>query len=297
MASQICVWDFTCPGEGTDREMLIAWLEEHTKKWAFQLERGETGYEHYQGRFSLKIKDRLIALKKYIFDERAHLSPTSTANRDNMFYVMKPDTRIDGPWSDENKPAYIPWDVQAVEGLRPWQAKVLAWSTQRELRRIRVIVDQGGNQGKTTLCRWMQVHGHGQIVPYCNDHKELMGMFMDIPQSNMYLVDMPRAIPKKNLGGMWAALETVKGGYAYDPRYRFRQKLFDPPQLVVFTNERPELWALSADRWEVYQIVKHDLEILGEATASVALQNLFDSATVKEFESPDQLDLSDLVII
>ena len=53
----ICVYDFTVPD--MDLMQLKETLKKHCKKWAFQKEKGSTGYIHYQGRLSLKLKKRL----------------------------------------------------------------------------------------------------------------------------------------------------------------------------------------------------------------------------------------------
>ena len=54
--NSIAVWDFTLPGDFGDKETLNNWLREKCKKWTYQLEKGASGYIHYQGRISLKNK-------------------------------------------------------------------------------------------------------------------------------------------------------------------------------------------------------------------------------------------------
>lgn len=58
--SNICVWDFTIPKSAVSNiDELKDKLNIHCKKWIFQEEKGtSTGYEHYQGRISLKMKAR-----------------------------------------------------------------------------------------------------------------------------------------------------------------------------------------------------------------------------------------------
>jgi hypothetical protein len=64
-------------------------------KWKFQLERGETGYLHYQGRVHLKIKSRKPNKGKF---PNLFWNVTSEVNKDNFYYVEKPDTLLAGPW-------------------------------------------------------------------------------------------------------------------------------------------------------------------------------------------------------
>ena len=102
----ICGFDFTYHYENEDfmdqMERIKGWCIEHTKKWSFQYEEGQaTSKRHFQGRFSLKIKQRGASVKSPF---AWHLSPTSKANSNNMFYVEKEDTRVEGPWRDDDTP-------------------------------------------------------------------------------------------------------------------------------------------------------------------------------------------------
>lgn len=275
----VCVWDFTLRKESATQKLIEETLRKCAKKWGFQLERGETGYEHWQGRFSLKVKQRLAGAKRELGFDDAHLSPTSAENHSNLFYVMKEESRLEGPWTDETPVKFIPWDVELMTELWPWQREVVEWSTQRELRKIRVIVNTSGNAGKTSLCRYMLVHGLGRIVPFCNDYRDLLRMICDMPAAPLYLIDMPRAATKDKLYQLWSAIETVKGGYAYDDRYKFRERIFDPPQVVVFTNEEPDKKLLSPDRWDIRRIVNNRLTVEGAWDAVALLDLLLEDPT------------------
>jgi len=54
---------------------------------------------------------------------------------------------------------------------------------------------------------------------------------------------------------LWSAIETIKGGYAYDDRYSFKEKFFDPPRVIVYTNElnSETKSLLTPDRWRVWE--------------------------------------------
>uniref|UniRef100_UPI004048BC6C hypothetical protein n=1 Tax=Algoriphagus sp. TaxID=1872435 RepID=UPI004048BC6C len=140
----LCAWDFTLPAECLNLSELKEFLKEHCKSWCFQKEKGaDTGYLHWQGRVSLKVKAR-----KGPTLEKCHWSPTSTENKDNDFYVMKGDTRVEGPWSD--KDIYIPRQTRDIT-LRPWQLQVLADKGVWDTRTINCIICPKGNIGKSTL--------------------------------------------------------------------------------------------------------------------------------------------------
>jgi len=68
-------------------------------------------------------------------------------------------------------------------------------------------------------------------------------------------IDLPRAMDKKHLRGLFTAIEQIKKGKVFDTRYSYKEWWFDSPQVWVFTNIPPKTHYLSADRWNLYQIV------------------------------------------
>jgi len=86
-----------------------------------------------------------------------------------------------------------------------------------------------------------------------------MRMILDTPTSSLYIFDLPRAIKKDKLCQFFAAIEEIKGGYAFDDRYSFREKYFDCPNIWVFMNTEPDRDAFSRDRWVFWQIVDNNL--------------------------------------
>ena len=256
----ICVWDFTIPEDRVDVEDLRGLLEEHCKKFCFQLEEGESGYRHYQGRVSLKVKNRYGP--KLNCGE--HWSVTSNENRDNDFYVIKMDTRIGGPWS--NKDNYIPKQSRDIT-LFPWQVTI-AEDTKFNTRTINVIVCEKGCIGKTTLATYLGCRGLARNVPILESYKDFMRFCMDVPTSRLYLIDFPRSLNKSGCGSMWSAVESIKNGFAWDDRYSYREKYFDCPNIWVFSNQVPDMSMLSEDRWKLWEVRNKVLIPYGEADES-----------------------------
>lgn len=225
-------------------------MQKHCKHYCFQLEKGEGGYEHFQGRLSLKEKKRNL---KGILDMPGRCTPTSNKCVGNFDYVMKEDTRIDGPWMDKEleEETYIPRQYRELV-LKPWQQAVMEKLDDWDTRTINIIYDVHGNSGKSTFARYMQILGKARVIGFCREYKDIMRMVMDLPTAKAYFIDMPRAIKKEKLYDFWAALETVKDGYAFDDRYNFREKNFDCPNIWVFTNTLPVFELLSTDRWKVW---------------------------------------------
>lgn len=297
-------YDFTASCKSIEQVDVVDLLNKHCKKWCFQKEKGaDSGFEHFQGRMSLKTKTRLNSAIKLF--PGWHLSVTSKANADNNFYVTKEDTRVDGPWSseDENSSNYIPRQIRDIKNLYPWQQTVIddAAPDKFDTRTINVIVDISGNHGKSILKTWIEVHGIGCALPYANDYKDLMRAVMDRPTRRLYIVDMPRAIKKEQLFQFYSGIEDIKNGVAWDDRYHFRQKFFDCPNIWVFTNTVPDFSLLSKDRWRLWGFdadnalvrmeIDHSKPTIEETDYFPALRcNTSENNPINKFNSLDQLD-------
>lgn len=255
MSGPIFVYDFTLGCQYATVEDVKRILTEFCKKWTFQREISDnTGFEHFQGRFSLKHKMRRDTLKNKLPWKEIHLSPTSNENSDNDFYATKEDTRIEGPWKDTDEVIYIPRQVREIQTWYPWQISVCEKLSLWDTRSIHCIVDAGGNKGKSTLASALGSTNKACQIPFCNDFKDIMRMVMDQPKVGAYLIDMPRAVNKEKLYQLYGAIEIIKGGYAYDDRYSFRKAYFDCPNIFVFTNKCPDLQLLTTDRWKLWMI-------------------------------------------
>ena len=97
-------------------------------------------------------------------------------------------------------------------------------------------------------------------MPPINDAKELIQVACDICKSkeirdpSPIFIDLPRAMRKSELGGVFTAIEQIKKGKLYDTRYRYTEWWIDSPAIWVFTNVLPDLNSLSLDRWVIWHI-------------------------------------------
>lgn len=265
----VCTYDFTIWETIENSSTIIkeddikTTLEKTCKKWAFQKEKAPTtGKIHFQGRISLKIKAELPRAKKVLaFGNHCHLTPTSSPNKGNDFYVMKEETRVSGPWTDrDKKPTYIPRDIREINDvLLPWQQYLKDLTSQYERRKIRYVYDVSGCNGKTIFTRYMCVKDLAEEIPFCNDFKDIMQMAYCVGIQPLYIIDMPRSIDKERLKGLYAAIEKLKDGFCYDMRHTYKFRRFDPPQVIVFSNSLPNKTYLSTDRWDFYTLYQKEL--------------------------------------
>nr|WAE42423.1 MAG: replication associated protein [Cressdnaviricota sp.] len=262
MSTPVHVYDLTIACSGVTKEKLISFFRKYSKKFCFQQEKGEkTGYDHFQCRMSLKEKRRLTNVVEILNQEGViggHLSPTSKENQTNCFYVCKDDTRVAGPWKDDDPEPYTGWDLEGWMDI-PWQQEVLASRKLKDRRTVNVILDLHGNIGKSILVKYMLANGLGEEIPPVNDYKDLMRLACDLPTASLYIIDMPRGLNQTKVSGLYAGIESIKNGVAWDDRYSFKRKLFPPPAVWVFCNRLPDEGLLSRDRWKIWTIKRQIL--------------------------------------
>lgn len=254
-------WDATIPEANASKDALIALFKEHCKKWCFQLEQGEqTGYKHYQCRFTLSAKTRQPI---FIRELKGHSSVTAQDNINNYDYVSKDHSRVDGPWKyNDPEQVDLTRDLRVIATWRPWQASIITLCHISEDRKINYIYDPVGNIGKTSLVKYLQLIGAGMFIPPLNDFKDFCQFACSFEPQKAYFVDMPKALDKRKQNSLYAGIETMKSGILYDTRHKGKSVIFDPPVIFVFANVWPNIEYLSRDRWVFYIITPDTQELV-----------------------------------
>jgi len=278
--TQVYVFDLTLSRhleetKDSNPDQIRAELNQIGKKWVFQgelsapTEKNPEGFKHWQIRVSVfkKIREpEMWALKaRFPLMQFAHVSITSNAvaktfaGKDNdAFYITKADTRIEGegPFTDKEKPLFIQKETRILmdQGLKPWQQQVRDSKEVYDARAINVIVDPTGGIGKSSLVAFLRQQRIAVCSPVMSDAQDYMALALTKEKLGMYVFDLPRAVPKKNMNAIFTAIESIKDGYAYDKRYKFRDETFERPVVWVFSNVLPPTECLSADRWRLWNV-------------------------------------------
>lgn len=271
-AQSICaVWDFRANEELYGVSDLEKFLKANCKKYAFQKERSDNAYIHWQGRFSLIKKRNKSSLMK-LFDSIGvpnYLAPTSSNNyMDEYFYALKEDTRIGSVYMDsyhiakrDKEEIYIPIQyLGIIDKLYPYQRFIVDSLSKPDYRSINLLYSPVGNEGKSTIASLCELYFKSIDMPILNDYSQIVSLLCNIcmdknlrSPSGVFF-DMPRATSKTALQGFFSAIEQIKKGKLFDTRYHYKEYWIDSPTIWVFTNEMPDQSLLSADRWKVWTI-------------------------------------------
>jgi len=253
------------------KDTMIKWLNEHTKKWSFQqelcpnpAEDNETGGLHYQGRFSLIDKHRKPEVVKLLEELNAikpvRISAESKKGEEgSTFYTMKDETKVDGPWTDKDKPKAVPKEWATIPHI-DWHDEVKRRLEEQDRRKVLVVTELRGDAGKTAFRKIVTREG-GVVVPVTMDTADKMMQCIyakmdgrDINKRVTVVIDCPRAIGKNK--DFWekicTVIESIKDGMAYDWRHNWKEVYFCSPRVVLFANDAPPSHLLSQDRWEFF---------------------------------------------
>lgn len=244
--SAVYFWDFTVSAAKAQRDEILTWCKQNAKQWVFQLEKGaENGYLHYQVRVNLVERKRRLGAPDH-WECNGNASPTNTKvvqGKRTFEYVMKEDTREDGPWSDKDEPRYVPRAMRTLE-LREEQQEMLDYMEVQNDRQILFVQDEG-NAGKSTFGKWLICNRAAvYIPPNCTTGQQMAGYYYsavkDAPGKTFYVIfDIPRATNERQWREIAPTIEQIKDGYAYDGRNAARFCLTEPPRVVVFFNGLP----------------------------------------------------------
>lgn len=294
--------------EGTNNEMgeimasmISATLRECCERFVFQLELTNETNLHFQCRVNLKTDHRWrpSTFSKWLMKETRFLdkngdkyfyrigtTPTSR-NCTTFSYVTKPETRVQGPWSD--RPVFLGKSIYRLDQLRPWQIKILdllEYDQEKmgyDWRTIYHVLDEKGNSGKSSFCRYLMYH-HPHDVGMVNafgSPAQVNTSLVGMGSKKLYIVDLPRSYsyiktiysksdPNLELRSYrcwhnnWPELaniiEHLKDGMLIDTMYGKHDVLLqDPPAVVIFSN-----WPLQSfigDRFSSDRLKVIDLSI------------------------------------
>lgn len=254
----VCGYDFRYSATDLTPEQIIEALTGIAKKFCFQKECSDTGYVHYQGRLSLIKKRRKMEALKLFKLPPQYFEPTTGTEfaTGDSFYQLKEDTRIEGPWKDDDEKKCLTHQLSIFNTyeLYPYQQSLLEKASQFCMRSIDLVYDPDGHIGKSIFSEFLEYSGVAEEIPPYRLMDDIFSWVASRPIKKCYIIDMPRGMKKDKLGDFYSGVEVIKNGVAYDKRYTAKKIRFDRPRIFVFTNGLPEFSLMSKDRWKVWTV-------------------------------------------
>lgn len=241
-------WILTVKGEHASNSSIASWLKENCSSAVWQLEKGQSGYLHYQITMTLKVKQRLTWLKNH-FCRDAHCEIVN--NHAAAFdYTQKSDTRVSGPfyW-----PAQITTAKDPLYGkiLHDWQRKVInIIETEPDDRTINWFWEPHGAAGKSALCKHLVLKYDAVLLG-----GRSMDAFYSVDTPRIVVFDLTRSSNQTSNPAFYETLESIKNGLLFSAKYESKAKIFDSPHLFIFSNNEPDRSMLSEDRWNIHEII------------------------------------------
>ena len=181
------VFDVTisCAHAGNDHQVVGRKFSDLCTKFAFQKEEGgRTGYQHWQGRIRLRnsvsLEDFNAQIKPELWNCHCSVTTSQVALSGNVNYVLKEETRIEGPWNhDDFDLRFAPVmtrQLRAFMGLtlKPYQVHLLERLQTVNDRTVIFCRDKPGGAGKSIFSEFLEYRGWCTCLPPIQDHQDFM---------------------------------------------------------------------------------------------------------------------------
>ena len=124
-------------------------------------------------------------------------------------------------------------------------------------RKIIWIYDKKGKCGKSKWVKWLCANNPEDIIKLTfGSPQQLRSAIVSIGPKKVYLIDIPRTRDKSDsMESLINSLEEVKNGHVTSIMYgQYKTIFFEPPHVIVFSNERCPKQMMSEDRWEIIDL-------------------------------------------
>jgi len=256
-------WCFTFNNYPEQLEKMEQEFKVFCIKYIYGKEIGDSGTKHLQGYLETNKKIRFEQLKKYLEDYPGiHLEKCRNINS-SITYCKKDNDFYQYGFPKE----YCGEDLIKLDEFRPYQKDILnIISKPANKRDVIWIYETIGNVGKSEITKYLAYHK--KITVFSK------GKFADIINAvyNQALENLEICIfdlPRNNGNKIsYDAIESIKNGCIFNGKYETGQKLFPPPHVIIFANERPEVSKLSEDRWKIFKI-NENYELVQESCKTI----------------------------
>lgn len=255
-------------------------MENDVKKWIVACEEGRGGYKHYQIRlktsnpdfYGIEEKKVPVGFKegRIVYEKKKYKVGWLAENIPEAHCEEAQDL-----WNYERKEHHYVSSEDTREilnirygHLRTNQEKILERLNEQSDREVTVVFDQLGNHGKS----WMAIHlyetGRAMVVPRASTTAEKLSAYVCSAYAGepIIIIDIPRS--RKITGELYEAIEELKDGLVFDHRYSGHCRNIRGVKVLVTTNEKMDINALSKDRWKIIDTNGEQLPLSAIAQAN-----------------------------
>ncbi len=225
------------------------------KAYAFQEEISSTGTPHIQGVFTFRnpVKWSTINNKTH---GRCWWDPCRNLAAARL-YCQKKETRNGKQWTKGyTMGAYK--IIDPLDGKKPykWQQEVLdivGLPCPVTCRLIYWYWSTRGNMGKSALVKHLVMQHKASYIggKFSDAFYGIMKMMEAGKHPEIIIFDLPRSMGNKIT---YVGMEAIKNGMIYNTKYECKNCVFNPPHIIVFANEEPNMDNMSVDRWVIRNI-------------------------------------------
>lgn len=232
----------------SDIPIATKWLGTESE-YIFQEETGASGTRHLQGAVFFKNPWDFAVVKKCM--PKCHIEVCKN-KKAAIAYCSKTETRTGKIYTNLKirEPVRDPLENCT---LKEWQQNILdIIKTEPDLRKIYWFWEPEGNTGKSCFAKHLCLKhgaviasGKGADIKYCvaqlHEERDVKIIIMDVPRVSKDFIS-------------YQAIEEIKNGLFFCPKYESKQVIMNSPHIFVFANFPPETSTMSKDRWVICRI-------------------------------------------
>lgn len=266
-------WVFTSWDVSTTQKVGLLNLTKLGARYVqFQMEKcPETGKKHFQGWVYWTHPKTFSATRTLIkgsrVDHAPYIKEMKGSPEDCQIYCSKGRTRIDGPWEAGEVPVWSKKKKKEIEIVVDPLADKNYFLWQKELiemlekpphdRKIYWYYDTVGGVGKSAFAKHLVMKDPERVLVVGGTHKDAYYAVAQMKEKTGFgprvvIFDIERSKGNKV---SYTGLEGLKNGLFFSSKYESGMVLMNVPHLIVFANVEPEYENLSADRWEITELV------------------------------------------
>lgn len=246
----------------TNLESLISFFNCSNSTYVFGEEMGKSGdTPHLQGYFEIRPKIRFGALKTALLEadeslKTIHIEKAKKPLKTNIAYCTKECLRV---WHSKDLTIPKPVIKMTYDKLRMDQRRICDLFKDDEDplygRKVYWFWEQKGCWGKSLLSMYM-IDQMGAFVVQGKNNDILCGISAYIEKfgscPRIVIFDIPRCNENHV---SYQAIESLKGGFFFSGKYESGMVRFNRPHVICFSNEEPEEYELTMDRWIIEELV------------------------------------------